>query len=66
MDYKDRILINPKILNGKPVIRGTRIPVEAILRKLGDGLSFEDVLEAYPILKKEDILAAIFSGRGNC
>jgi len=60
MNYKDRIVRDPKILSGKPVIRGTRIPVETILRKLGDGLSFEDLLKAYPTLKKEDILAAIF------
>jgi len=59
MNYKDRIVRDPKILSGKPVIRGTRIPVETILRKLGDGLSFEDLLKAYPTLKKEDILAAI-------
>lgn len=59
MNYKDRIVRDPKILSGKPVIRGTRIPVETILRKLGDGLSFEDLLKAYPTLRKEDILAAI-------
>ncbi len=59
MNYKDKIVRDPKILSGKPVIRGTRIPVETILRKLGDGLSFEDLLKAYPTLKKEDILAAI-------
>ncbi|WP_456460215.1 DUF433 domain-containing protein [Desulfurobacterium sp.] len=59
MDYKDRIARDPTILNGKPVIKGTRIPVEIILRKLGDGLSFEALLKAYPTLKKEDILAAV-------
>jgi uncharacterized protein (DUF433 family) len=59
MDYENRVVRNPEVLGGKPVIKGTRIPVEVILRKLGDGLSFEDLLKAYPTLKKEDILAAI-------
>jgi uncharacterized protein (DUF433 family) len=43
---------------GKPVIRGTRIPVELILRLLGAGHSIEDVLDAYPHLSQEDIQAA--------
>jgi len=43
---------------GKPVIRGTRITVELILRKLGDGWSTETILEEYPHLAREDILAA--------
>ncbi len=59
MNYKDKIIRDPEVLGGKPIIKGTRIPVEIILRKLGDGLSFEELLEAYPNLKKEDILAAI-------
>jgi len=59
MEYKDRIERNPQILMGKPVIKGTRIPVEVILRKLGDGLSIEELLKAYPNLEREDILAAI-------
>jgi len=44
---------------GKPVIRGTRIPVELILRKLSEGASEEDLLKAYPTLRKQDIRAAI-------
>ena len=51
--------INPKIMLGKPVIRGTRIPVELILRKLGEGAAEHDLLEAYPRLTREDILAAM-------
>ena len=42
---------------GKPVIKGTRIPVELIVRKLGEGAAFEDLLDAYPNLKKDDIQA---------
>ena len=44
---------------GKPVIRGTRIPVELLLRKLGEGATEEDLLDAYPRLSREDIRAAI-------
>ena len=57
MDHP-RIAQNPKVMVGKPVIRGTRITVEIILRLLGRGWSMEDVLEAYPGLTREDILAA--------
>ena len=44
---------------GKPVIRGTRVPVELLLRKLGEGESLEELLEDYPHLVRDDILAAI-------
>ncbi|NGZ96894.1 MAG: antitoxin [Nitrospira sp. WS110] len=54
-----RIEMNPKVMMGKPVIRGTRIPVELILRKLGEGGSEAELLEAYPRLTKADIQAAI-------
>lgn len=57
--YRDRIIVDPQIMLGKPVIKGTRITVELILRKLADGVSFEDIIKAYPHLSKEDILAAI-------
>ena len=59
MDYKDRIISDPNILRGKPVIKGTRIPVELILEKLGEGMSIEELLEAYPSLTKEDVLASL-------
>ncbi len=54
-----RIEIDPAVMLGKPVIRGTRIPVELILRKLAEGASEADILEAYPRIKHEDILAAL-------
>ena len=54
----ERIEQNPDILGGKPVIRGTRIPVDAILRLLGDGETVEGVLEAWPRLTEADIRAA--------
>lgn len=54
----DRIEINPAIMGGKPVIRGTRVPVETILRKLGAGLAPADVLADHPRLTVDDIQAA--------
>jgi uncharacterized protein (DUF433 family) len=57
--FLDRIEINPEVSMGKPVIRGTRIPIEIILRKLGEGASESDLLDAYPRLTKEDIQAAL-------
>ncbi len=59
MTVIDRIETDPKVMLGKPVIRGTRLPVELLLRKLGDGASEEDLLDAYPRLTREDIRAAM-------
>lgn len=59
MATNGRIEINPKIMMGKPVIRGTRIPVELVLRKLGEGAAETDLLDAYPNLTLEDIRAAM-------
>ena len=58
MTITDRIEINPKIMLGKPVIRGTRVTVELILHKLGEGATETELLDAYPQLKREDIQAA--------
>jgi uncharacterized protein (DUF433 family) len=59
MTVHDRIAMDPEIMLGKPVIRGTRITVELILRKIAEGADERAVLEAYPHLKKEDIQAAV-------
>ena len=59
MTFTDRIEVHPDVMLGKPVIRGTRIPVELLLRKLSDGASEADLLDAYPQLKREDIQAAM-------
>ena len=59
MTITERIEINPKVMMGKPVIRGTRIPVELILRKISEGASEADLLEAYPKLSHEDIQGSI-------
>jgi uncharacterized protein (DUF433 family) len=55
----DRIEIDPEVMLGKPVIRGTRIPVELILRKLAEGATEADLLDGYPRLSKDDIKAAL-------
>ena len=54
----ERIEINPEIMGGKPVIRGTRIPVELVLRKLGAGMSSEEILADHPRLTLDDIRSA--------
>ncbi len=59
MDYKGRITSNPEIMFGKPIIKGTRITVELILRKMSEGMSIEILLEAYPNLIKEDVYAVL-------
>ncbi len=55
----NNIEVNPEICNGKPVIKGTRITVQTILEFLGAGDSVEDLLDAYPTIKREDVNACI-------
>jgi uncharacterized protein (DUF433 family) len=55
----NRIEINPQVMLGKPVIRGTRIPVELLVRKLSEGAAEADLLDAYPRLTEADIQAAL-------
>lgn len=57
-----RIEINPKICHGKPVIKGTRVPVSNLLGALGAGDSIEEVLEDYPNISRDDIYAALTFG----
>jgi uncharacterized protein (DUF433 family) len=58
-----RIVADPKIMLGKPVIRGTRITVEIVLEKLAADRSIEEILADYPRLKRQDVLAAIAYAR---
>ena len=58
-DLLERIIVNPKVMLGKPVIRGTRIPVALILKMLGQGIPTEEILREYPRLEKLDIEACI-------
>ena len=55
----ERIEINPRVMLGKPVIRGTRIPVELVLRKLSEGATETELLSAYPRLTHADVQAAL-------
>jgi uncharacterized protein (DUF433 family) len=57
-EWKQRIVVDPEILGGKPAIKGTRISVELILERTADGWSMEDILKSYPNLVREDVLAA--------
>jgi uncharacterized protein (DUF433 family) len=57
-DWKQRIIVEQNILAGKPVIKGTRISVELILERTAYGWSLEDILNSYPSLAREDVLAA--------
>ena len=59
MNAYEMIETKPEVMLGKPVIKGTRIPVDLIVRKLGEGASFEDLLDGYPNLSREAIQAAL-------
>ena len=59
MNIYDRIETSPEVMLGKPVIKGTRIPVELIVRKLAEGASVEDLLDGYPTLTRQDVQAAL-------
>ncbi|MCE9581029.1 MAG: DUF433 domain-containing protein [Planctomycetes bacterium] len=59
MPLHPRIEMNPAVMLGKPVIRGTRIPVELLLRKLSEGATERDLLEGYPRLTPDDLRAAL-------
>ena len=59
MNWNDRIVLNPDILLGKPVIKGSRLAVEFIIDLLAQGWSEEDILRNYPRLAHEDIIACL-------
>jgi uncharacterized protein (DUF433 family) len=58
-EMNERIVIEPGVCNGRPIVRGTRITAQTILEFLGAGDSIEDVLEEYPSLSREDVLACL-------
>ena len=55
----NRIEINPKIQDGKPVIKNTRMPIYIILQMIADGATFKEIIKEYPKLEEEDIRAAV-------
>lgn len=57
--WRERIVVDPRICHGKPVIRGLRYPVETILELMASGMTFEQILEDYPDLEREDLLACL-------
>ena len=65
MILRDRIELNPRVCNGNPVIKGTRIPVSVILGQIAEDESWETLLAGYPELKKEDIQAALLYARAS-
>ncbi len=58
-DWRSRIVIDPRILAGKPIIKGTKISVEFILELLANGWTDKRIMENYPQLKREDIRATL-------
>jgi uncharacterized protein (DUF433 family) len=58
-DYKERIVTDPKIMVGKPVVRGTRIPVEHVLGRLAENPDLAELFAAYPELTREDVRACL-------
>jgi len=58
-DLLGRIVVNPKIMWGKPIVKGTRITVEQVLKLLAQGLSQKEILKDYPHLSKDDIAAVL-------
>jgi len=59
MTISDRITFDPNVMGGKPCIRGMRVTVGTVVGLIASGHSIENVLEAYPYLEKDDILAAL-------
>lgn len=58
-DWKEHITVDPDILVGKPIIKGTRISVELIMDRLADNWIMEQILKSYPRVTRDDVLAAI-------
>jgi uncharacterized protein (DUF433 family) len=59
MDWHGRIIVDPRILTGKPVVKGTRISVELVMDLLAAGWNHQQVLDSYPSLTQEDVLACL-------
>ena len=57
--YRDRIVMDPEIMVGKPTVRGTRIPVELVLKRLAQDLDLQSLFESYPRLTEDDVKACL-------
>jgi uncharacterized protein (DUF433 family) len=57
--WQDRITVDPQIHHGDPCVKGTRIPVATVVGSLADGMTYDEILKAYPQLTNEDIYAAL-------
>ncbi|MGB2728553.1 MAG: DUF433 domain-containing protein [Halobacteriota archaeon] len=58
-ELRTRIIVNPRIMVGKPIIKGTRIPVDAIITRIAEGMSIKEILDDYPNLTSDDVKAAL-------
>ncbi len=58
-NWTNHIEANPNILYGKPVIKGTRIPVDVLLEKMSNGQKFQEIIQSYPDLKEDDLYACL-------
>jgi len=65
MIFLERIELDPRVCNGKPVIKGTRIPVSVIIEQVAEGKSWDKILTGYPELTRDDIHAALLYARAS-
>lgn len=63
MNWRERIVADPSVMAGKPVVKGTRVPVEAIVELVTNGWTEDQILRNYPRLTKDDIRACVECGR---
>jgi uncharacterized protein (DUF433 family) len=59
VNYKERISVNPNIMLGKPYIKGTRVTIELIIKKLSEGASVQNIIDGYSNLTESDVFAAL-------
>ena len=59
----DIIVRDPEVLGGRPVFRGTRVPIEVLFENLEDGVSIDEIVESYPSLNKDDLIACLEEAR---
>src|SRR6266540_4070617 len=65
LDYMDRITTDPQVMVGKPVVKGTRIPVELVLAKLANNPDLDELFADYPELSRDDVRAVLAYAQAN-